>query len=299
MRWITPPIAFADLFQRVFGQDFEYWRTGFTLWQCEQVARNEWRSTAECGETENSAPVDAETTATTRITGIVVGPGDVPIPSVPISACNTETGWYCNIVGQTISDSDGTFDLPLRHSHPGSTPYLLVLELGEDCPRPYVAGEILGQSTTGTRYEVGPDGLADVRISVPINACGIRVTGTVRLGTDTPMYLTRIQARLRWGDKANAVRTLDGRFWITVPHISKGIRSQNMAWLFEFTLSQIDLGISVEWHPLYCDFAYAPATVEGYIYTGDGFALSDGEFYVPAEGIDGLEIVVDTEVCTH
>ena len=303
MRWIIPPIAFTDLFQRVFGQDFESWRASFARWQCEQVARNEWRSTVECGEAENPAPDDTETTtATPRITGIVVGPGDVPIPWVPITACNEERTW-CR-AGRTVSGPDGTFDLLLHPSHRVLTPYLLVLELGEDCPRPYEAGEIPGQSTTGTRYEVGPDGLADVRISVPINACGIRVTGTVRLGTGTPMYLTGIQARSRWGDKANAVRMLDGRFWITVPHTSKGIPSQNMAWLFEFTLSQIDLrisveGISVEWHPLYCDFAYAPATVEGYIYTGDGFALSDGEFYVPAEGIDGLEIVVDTEVCTR
>ena len=304
MRWIIPPIAFTDLFQRVFGQDFESWFAGFARWQCEQVARNEWQSTVECGEAENSTSDDAETTATTRITGIVVGPGDVPIPWVPITACNEERTW-CR-AGRTVSGPDGTFDLLLHPSHRVLTPYLLVLELGEDCPRLYEAGEIPGKSATGTRYEVGPDGLADVRIEVPIDACGARITGTVRTSTGAPMYLTGVYASSRWGGNTSTVRTLDGRFWITVPHTTRGVPSQDVAWYIEFGLSQFlssQFGIAFHQNGYIpakpCNFAYAPATAEGYIYTGDGWTLSDGYFQVPAEGIDGLEIFVDTEVCAR
>ena len=294
MRWIRPFTVFIDSFQRAFGLEFESWLASFTRWQCEQVARNEGQSATKCDKTESSAPNDAETAmATVQVTGIVVGPGNVPIPSVPIYACNEERT-LCG-ASRTISAPDGTFDLSLP---PTVKPYLLVLELGLDCPYPYVAGAIPGQGTAGihygpagTHYEVGPDGLADIRIAVPINACGTRITGTVRMDTgSSPKELMLVEAHSRYN--AGFVWTRDGRFWITVSYTAT-----DMPWAFEFSFlhrqSVATLGFSG-----HCSIVYAPTTPESYIYAGDGWTISDHEFHVPAEGIDGLEIIVNPKVCT-
>lgn len=254
-RWLKTP-SVEQAFAIASGIELDDFYLQFAQWQCERIEENAGSPPEWCRRDDPQG--DAAPAPQPAFQGVVSGPDDAPVSFVQITAC-PESSASCQPSAETWTGIDGNFTLPLP---PGR--YKLQLQLGDDCPDNYEVPDGDGKPAT---YDIGPDGSQDIRIEVPLDACGARIEGRVRINSDDVWRPSWISA------SSGARAVLDqrsGRFWVTVP--APGRYSVTI-WLDPITPSRCELA----------DGGTSPIARESVNRTFD----------VPDQGLTGVEIVFD------